>query len=121
MNLFDLGEPLDNLSTESSPFHHNNVARAIEKQARNASVSNGISKKDDDDFAREHDERIAHDEERKSREESEKAERAENRKEALKDLGEGLIEAAKATGKGVKETSRIAYNLALGKRFQWDN
>ena len=38
----------------------------------------------------------------------------ENRKQALRDLGSDLVEAAKATGKGVKEVARIAYNLATG-------
>ena len=104
MGLFDkLNERKPNLTTESLASTID-AARAFKKQALNASNTGT------------RDENLEERLEEKQREKEEKRlARAENRKEALHDAQEGIKNLAKATGKGVKETARILYNLALGK------
>lgn len=94
-------EPID--SSSEGIITEIKKKRAFEREATEASNSNHIDKKTGEDLVEEHD-----------RKEAAKQERKENRKEALKQAGTGLIELAKVTGKGVKETARIAYNLAAG-------
>ena len=100
MSLFDkLNDRKPNLTTESLAS-----TNAFKKQALNASNTGT------------RDENLEERLEEKQREKEEKRlAKAENRKEALHDAQEGIKNLAKATGKGVKETARILYNLALGK------
>ncbi len=104
MSLFDkLNDRKPNLTTESLASTLD-AANAFKKQALNA--SNTATR----------DENLEERLEEKQREKEEKRlAKAENRKEALHDAQEGIKNLAKATGKGVKETARILYNLALGK------
>lgn len=104
MSLFDtMNERKSNLTTESLASTVS-AARAFKKQALNASNTGT------------RDENLEERLEEKQREKEEKRlAKAENRKEALHDAQEGIKNLAKATGKGVKETARILYNLALGK------
>ena len=100
MSLFDkLNERKPNLTTESL-VSTIDAARAFKKQALNASNTGT------------RDENL---EEKQKEKEEKRLAKAENRKEALHDAQEGIKNLAKATGKGVKETARILYNLALGK------
>nr|DAR85471.1 MAG TPA: hypothetical protein [Caudoviricetes sp.] len=104
MSLFDtMNERKSNLTTESLASTVS-AARAFKKQALSASNTGT------------RDENLEERLEEKQREKEEKRlAKAENRKEALHDAQEGIKNLAKATGKGVKETARILYNLALGK------
>ena len=106
MKLFDLISDDPELSNEGIMDNikkKDKMIKAYKAEATNASHDSAIDKKTSEEIEREFDE------------EEERAEtKKENRKKAMKDLGEGLIEAAKATGRGVKETARIAYNLARG-------
>lgn len=104
MSLFDkLNDRKPNLATESLASTLD-AANAFKKQALNASNTGT------------RDENLEERLEEKQREKEEKRlAKAENRKEALHDAQEGIKNLARATGKGVKETARILYNLALGK------
>lgn len=121
MSLYDQIKETE-LSCEVSPFHQAKLASAMEKEARNAEDKGGHGY--DPDFKEKQmkkmDDKASSEEEKKAQKEAAKLERKENRKEALREIGDGLIEAAKATGKGVKETARLAYNLALGKNKKFD-
>lgn len=79
-------------------------------KAENAQYSRALNKETDEEIEQRHADKEAKEQEKQAK----KEERKENRKQALKDLGSDLVEAAKATGKGVKEVARIAYNLATG-------
>lgn len=109
LNLNSLGDT--EVSNEWGLSHVNDVKNAIEKEARNASVTMTVDKKTREDLNREHDEELA-----KKTEEQER--KRENRNQAVRDAAEGLVDAAKATGRGIKEVARIAYNLALGEDKQ---
>lgn len=106
MKLFDLIPDDPELSNEgimNTIKKRDKMGEAYKAEAKNASHDSAIDKKTSEEIEREFEEK-----------ENKKEEKKTNRKEAMKDLGEGLIEAAKATGRGVKETARIAYNLARG-------
>lgn len=106
MKLFDLIPDDPELSNEGimdTIKKRDKMGEAYKAEAKNASHDSAIDKKTSEEIEREFEEK-----------ENKKEEKKTNRKEAMKDLGEGLIEAAKATGRGVKETARIAYNLARG-------
>lgn len=109
LNLNTLGDA--EVSNEWGLGHVNDVKNAIEKEARNASVTMTVDKKTREELNREHDEELA----RKTEEQERKRE---NRNQAVRDAAEGLVDAAKATGRGIKEVARIAYNLALGEDKQ---
>lgn len=109
LNLNTLGDT--EVSNEWGLGHVNDVKNAIEKEARNASVTMTVDKKTREELNREHDEELA----RKTEEQERKRE---NRNQAVRDAAEGLVDAAKATGRGIKEVARIAYNLALGEDKQ---
>jgi hypothetical protein len=98
------------LSTEGGIFQFGKELDAYEEQAKNARYSQALNKETDEEIEKRHE----REEEKKREKEAEDERKSENRKQALKDLGEGLVDAAKATGKGVKEVARIAYNLATG-------
>lgn len=94
-----------------------NKARAVmatAEAAENSKHSASIGKVDDADLARAQEERF-------DKQDQLKLQKAENRKEAAKELGDQLVSIAKATGKGVKEVARLAYNLSLGKNVSTDN
>lgn len=98
------------VSTEGGIFQFGKELDAYQEQAENAQYSNAINKETDEEIEKRHER-----EEQKQREkEAEDERKSENRKQALKDLGSDLVAAAKATGKGVKEVARVAYNLATG-------
>jgi len=99
-----------NVSVEGGIFQFGKELDAYQEQAENAQYSNAINKETDEEIEKRHE----REEEKKREKEAEDERKSENRKQALKDLGSDLIEAAKATGKGVKEVARIAYNLATG-------
>ena len=99
-----------NVSTEGGIFQFAKELDAYQEQAENAQYSRALNKETDEEIEQRHER-----EEQKQRDkEAEDERKSENRKQALKDLGSDLVEAAKATGKGVKEVARIAYNLATG-------
>lgn len=87
---------------------------AFKEAATNSKHSASIGKVDDADLARAQEERF-------DKQDQLKLQKAENRKEAAKELGDQLVSIAKATGKGVKEVARLAYNLSLGKNVSTDN
>lgn len=99
-----------NVSVEGGIFQFGKELDAYQEQAENAQYSNALNKETDEEIEKRHE----REEEKKREKEAEDERKSENRKQALKDLGEGLVDAAKATGKGVKEVARIAYNLATG-------
>lgn len=109
LNLNSLGDT--EVSNEWGLSHVNDVKNAIEKEARNASVTMTVDKKTREELNREHDGELA-----KKTEEQER--KRENRNQAVRDAAEGLVDAAKATGRGIKEVARIVYNLALGEDKQ---
>lgn len=98
------------VSTEGGIFQFAKELDAYEEQAKNAQYSRALNKETDEEIEKRHE----REEEKKREKEAEDERKSENRKQALKDLGSDLVEAAKATGKGVKEVARIAYNLATG-------
>lgn len=112
LNLNSLGDT--EVSNEWGLGYVNDVKNAIEKEARNASVTMTVDKKTREEINREHDEETA----RKTEEEERKRE---NRNQAVRDAADGLVDAAKATGRGIKEVARIVYNLALGEDKQKSN
>lgn len=91
-------------------FEFAKAKNAYQEQAENAQYSRTLNKETDEEIEQRHADKEAKEQEKQAK----KEERKENRKQALKDLGSDLVEAAKATGKGVKEVARIAYNLATG-------
>lgn len=91
-------------------FEFAKAKNAYQEQAENAQYSRALNKETDEEI----EQRRADKEAKEQEKQAKKEERKENRKQALKDLGSDLVEAAKATGKGVKEVARIAYNLATG-------
>ena len=91
-------------------FEFAKAKNAYQEQAKNAQYSRALNKETDEEIEQRHADKEAKEQEKQAK----KEERKENRKQALKDLGSDLVEAAKATGKGVKEVARIAYNLATG-------
>ena len=99
-----------NVSVEGGIFQFGKELDAYQEQAENAQYSNTLNKETDEEIEKRHE----REEEKKREKEAEDERKSENRKQALKDLGEGLVDAAKATGKGVREVARIAYNLATG-------
>jgi len=107
----DLGSGL--FSSEVSVeglFEFAKAKNAYQEQAENTQYSRALNKETDEEIEQRHADKEAKEQEKQAK----KEERKENRKQALKDLGSDLVEAAKATGKGVKEVARIAYNLATG-------
>lgn len=98
------------VSTEGGIFQFGKELDAYQEQAENAQYSNAINKETDEEIEKRHE----REEEKKREKEAEDERKSENRKQALKDLGSDLVAAAKATGKGVKEVARVAYNLATG-------
>jgi hypothetical protein len=107
----DLGSGL--FSSEVSVeglFEFAKAKNAYQEQAENAQYSRALNKETDEEIEQRHADKEAKEQEKQAK----KEERKENRKQALKDLGSDLVEAAKTTGKGVKEVARIAYNLATG-------
>ena len=91
-------------------FEFAKAKNAYQEQAENAQYSRALNKETDEEIEQRHADKEAKEQEKQAK----KEERKENRKQALKDLVSDLVEAAKATGKGVKEVARIAYNLATG-------
>jgi hypothetical protein len=91
-------------------FEFAKAKNAYQEQAENAQYSRALNKETDEEIEQRHADKEAKEQEKQAK----KEERKENRKQALRDLGSDLVEAAKATGKGVKEVARIAYNLATG-------
>lgn len=91
-------------------FEFAKAKNAYQEQAENAQYSRTLNKETDEEIEQRHADKEAKEQEKQAK----KEERKENRKQALKDLGSDLVGAAKATGKGVKEVARIAYNLATG-------
>lgn len=91
-------------------FEFAKAKNAYQEQAENAQYSRALNKETDEEIEQRHADKEAKEQEKQAK----KEERKENRKQALKELGSDLVEAAKATGKGVKEVARIAYNLATG-------
>lgn len=108
MSLLDLDSTKKEVSQEWGLGYMNDVKDAIEKEARNASVTMTVDKKTREELNREMDEKLA-------KQEAEADRKRENRNQAVKDIADGMVDLAKATGKGVKEIARIAYNLALGE------
>lgn len=108
MSLLDLDSTKKEVSQEWGLGYMSDVKDAIEKEARNASVTMTVDKKTREELNREMDEKLA-------KQEAESERKRENRNQAVHDLAEGMVDLAKATGRGVKEIARIAYNLALGE------
>ena len=108
MSLLDLDSTKKEVSQEWGLGYMNDVKDAIEKEARNSSVTMTVDKKTREELNREMDEKLA-------AQEAEADRKRENRNQALRDISDGMVGLAKATGKGVKEIARIAYNLALGE------
>ena len=108
MSLLDLDSAKREVSQEWGLGYMSDVKDAIEKEARNASVTMTVDKKTREELNREMDEKLA-------KQEAESERKRENRNQAVHDLAEGMVDLAKATGRGVKEIARIAYNLALGE------
>lgn len=108
MSLLDLDSTKKEVSQEWGLGYMSDVKDAIEKEARNASVTMTVDKKTREELNREMDEKLA-------KQEAESGRKRENRNQAVHDLAEGMVDLAKATGRGVKEIARIAYNLALGE------
>lgn len=108
MSLLDLDSTKKEVSQEWGLGYMSDVKDAIEKEARNASVTMTVDKKTREELNREMDEKLA-------KQEAESERKRENRNQAVQDLAEGMVDLAKATGRGVKEIARIAYNLALGE------
>lgn len=108
MSLLDLDSTKKEVSQEWGLGYMNDVKDAIEKEARNSSVTMTVDKKTREELNREMDEKLA-------AQEAEANRKRENRNQALRDISDGMVDLAKATGKGVKEIARIAYNLALGE------
>ncbi len=110
MSLLDLNSAKKEkeVSQEWGLGYMNDVKDAIEKEARNASVTMTVDKKTREELNREMDEKLAKDQEEADR-------KRENRNQAVRDIADGMVDLAKATGRGVKEVARIAYNLALGE------
>ena len=109
MSLLDLNSlKREEVSQEWGLGYMNDVKNAIEKEARNASVTMTVDKKTREELNREMDEELA-------AKEAEAERKRENRNQAIRDIADGMVDLAKATGKGVKEVARIAYNLALGE------
>lgn len=109
MSLLDLDSlEKEEVSQEWGLGYMNDVAKAIEKEARNASVTMTVDKKTREELNREQDEELA-------KKEAESDRKRENRNQAVRDIAEGIVDTAKATGRGIKEIARIAYNLALGE------
>ena len=108
MSLLDLDSTKREVSQEWGLGYMSDVKDAIEKEARNASVTMTVDKKTREELNREMDEKLA-------KQEAESERKRENRNQAVHDLAEGMVDLAKATGRGVKEIARIAYNLALGE------
>lgn len=114
MSLLDLDSTKKEVSQEWGLGYMNDVKDAIEKEARNSSVTMTVDKKTREELNREMDEKLA-------AQEAEADRKRENRNQALRDISDGMVDLAKATGKGVKEIARIAYNLALGEDKAKDN
>lgn len=110
MSLLDLNSAKKEkeVSQEWGLGYMNDVKDAIEKEARNSSVTMTVDKKTREELNREMDEKLAKDQEESDR-------KRENRNQAVRDIADGMVDLAKATGRGVKEVARIAYNLALGE------
>lgn len=110
MSLLDLNSAKKEkeVSQEWGLGYMNDVKDAIEKEARNASVTMTVDKKTREELNRKMDEKLAKDQEEADR-------KRENRNQAVRDIADGMVDLAKATGRGVKEVARIAYNLALGE------
>lgn len=108
MSLLDLDSTKKEVSQEWGLGYMSDVKDAIEKEARNTSVTMTVDKKTREELNREMDEKLA-------KQEAEADRKRENRNQALRDISEGMVDLAKATGRGVKEIARIAYNLALGE------
>ena len=108
MSLLNLDSTKKEVSQEWGLGYMSDVKDAIEKEARNASVTMTVDKKTREELNREMDEKLA-------KQEAESERKRENRNQAVHDLAEGMVDLAKATGRGVKEIARIAYNLALGE------
>lgn len=108
MSLLDLDSTKKEVSQEWGLGYMSDVKDAIEKEARNASVTMTVDKKTREELNREMDEKLA-------KQEAESERKRENRNQAVHDLAKGMVDLAKATGRGVKEIARIAYNLALGE------
>jgi hypothetical protein len=108
MSLLDLDSTKKEVSQEWGLGYMNDVKDAIEKEARNSSITMTVDKKTREELNREMDEKLA-------AQEAEADRKRENRNQALRDISDGMVDLAKATGKGVKEIARIAYNLALGE------
>ena len=83
----------------------------IKSRLKNAQYSRALNKETDEEIEQRHADKEAKEQEKQAKK---RRTLKENRKQALRDLGSDLVEAAKATGKGVKEVARIAYNLATG-------
>lgn len=114
MSLLDLDSTKKEVSQEWGLGYMNDVKDAIEKEARNSSVTMTVDKKTREELNREMDEKLA-------AQEAEADRKRENRNQAVKDIADGMVDLAKATGKGVKEIARIAYNLALGENTPKDS
>lgn len=114
MSLLDLDFTKKEVSQEWGLGYMNDVKDAIEKEARNSSVTMTVDKKTREELNREMDEKLA-------AREAEADRKRENRNQAVKDIADGMVDLAKATGKGVKEIARIAYNLALGENSPKDS
>lgn len=114
MSLLDLDSTKNEVSQEWGLGYMNDVKDAIEKEARNSSVTMTVDKKTREELNREMDEKLA-------AQEAEADRKRENRNQAVKDIADGMVDLAKATGKGVKEIARIAYNLALGENAPKDS
>lgn len=114
MSLLDLDSTKKEVSQEWGLGYMNDVKDAIEKEARNSSVTMTVDKKTREELNREMDEKLA-------AQEAEADRKRENRNQAVKDIADGMVDLAKATGKGVKEIARIAYNLALGENAPKDS
>ena len=108
MSLLDLDSTKKEVSQEWGLGYMNDVKDAIEKEARNSTITMTVDKKTREELNREMDEKLA-------AQEAEADRKRENRNQALRDISDGMVDLAKATGKGVKEIARIAYNLALGE------
>lgn len=102
------------------------AVKAARQEVQQSEISHGFKRKTSEEMADEYESDYQEENRKREEKEAEKQARAEEKsanraqakedlKEGMKNLGGALVEAAKATGKGVKETARIAYNLALGK------
>lgn len=114
MSLLDLDSTKKEVSQEWGLGYMNDIKDAIEKEARNSSVTMTVDKKTREELNREMDKKLA-------AQEAEADRKRENRNQAVKDIADGMVDLAKATGKGVKEIARIAYNLALGENAPKDS